>query len=417
MKAEKSRVKIYFYENGVDRMKQRLGIIDGIRGFSLIGILMANMLIFQYGIWGMDELEQFRLFAGDEAANIWLKVFVEGSFMPIFMFLFGYSMIKMKAKLDENGGKVKRHFTRRFFLLIGLGLLHSTFVWEGDILFSYGCLGLLMMVFLKRQKKTILIWAVTLLVLTSLIGLGNAIEETPEDIQRMETFVKKASLIYKDGSYTEIKEFRNSGEDPLGLPIGAYLFIMLLTPFLMCPLFLFGMYAAKVDCFTEPKMERGLYVRYASILVPSGLLLKSSPYLFPNTLWAGVAEFLGAPLLAIGYIFAFALLYANGVNPVFLKLFENVGRLSMSNYLLQSVICTSIFYGYGLGLFGQIGVINGILLAIVIYGLQVIYSHYYLKVWKVGPFEKLMRVGTYLRWSGSVKKPARVDIIQIEKQA
>ncbi|USK55933.1 DUF418 domain-containing protein [Cytobacillus solani] len=398
-------------------MKQRLGIIDGIRGFSLIGILMANMLIFQYGIWGMNELEHFKLFVGDEAANIWVKVFVEGSFMPIFMFLFGYSMIKMKEKLEENGGKVKRHFARRFFLLIVLGLLHSTFVWEGDILFSYGCLGLLMMIFLNRKKKTIFIWAVTLLILTSFIGFGNMME-TPEEAESINSYVQKANLIYADGSYSEIKDFRNSGEDPLGLPPGAYLFIILLTPFMLCPLFLLGMYAAKMRWFTQPKEERKLYVRWASILVPIGLLLKSIPYLLPNTVWAGVAEILGAPLLAIGYIFAFALLYAKGVNPVFLKLFENVGRLSMTNYLLQSIICTTIFYGYGFGLFGQIGVINGILLAIAIYGIQVITSHFYLKVWKVGPFEKLMRIGTYLKWSGNTKKKAKPvpDYPQVKEQ-
>ncbi|WP_231690190.1 DUF418 domain-containing protein [Cytobacillus solani] len=398
-------------------MKQRLGIIDGIRGFSLIGILMANMLIFQYGIWGMNELEHFKLFVGDEAANIWVKVFVEGSFMPIFMFLFGYSMIKMKEKLEENGGKVKRHFARRFFLLIVLGLLHSTFVWEGDILFSYGCLGLLMMIFLNRKKKTIFIWAVTLLILTSFIGFGNMME-TPEEAESINSYVQKANLIYADGSYSEIKDFRNSGEDPLGLPPGAYFFIILLTPFMLCPLFLLGMYAAKMRWFTQPKEERKLYVCWASILVPIGLLLKSIPYLLPNTVWAGVAEILGAPLLAIGYIFAFALLYAKGVNPVFLKLFENVGRLSMTNYLLQSIICTTIFYGYGFGLFGQIGVINGILLAIAIYGIQVITSHFYLKVWKVGPFEKLMRIGTYLKWSGNTKKKAKPvpDYPQVKEQ-
>ncbi|KOP70954.1 hypothetical protein AN957_05365 [Cytobacillus solani] len=402
---------------GEGKMKQRLGIIDGIRGFSLIGILMANMLIFQYGIWGMNELEHFKLFVGDEAANIWVKVFVEGSFMPIFMFLFGYSMIKMKEKLEENGGKVKRHFARRFFLLIVLGLLHSTFVWEGDILFSYGCLGLLMMIFLNRKKKTIFIWAVTLLILTSFIGFGNMME-TPEEAESINSYVQKANLIYADGSYSEIKDFRNSGEDPLGLPPGAYFFIILLTPFMLCPLFLLGMYAAKMRWFTQPKEERKLYVCWASILVPIGLLLKSIPYLLPNTVWAGVAEILGAPLLAIGYIFAFALLYAKGVNPVFLKLFENVGRLSMTNYLLQSIICTTIFYGYGFGLFGQIGVINGILLAIAIYGIQVITSHFYLKVWKVGPFEKLMRIGTYLKWSGNTKKKAKPvpDYPQVKEQ-
>lgn len=391
-------------------MKQRLGIIDGIRGFSLIGILMANMLIFQYGIWGMDELEHFKIFAGDTEANIWLKVFVEGSFMPIFMFLFGYSMIKMKEKLEMNGGKVKRHFVRRFILLIVLGLLHSTFVWEGDILFSYGCLGLLMMIFMNRKKKTIFIWAVILLVLTSFIGFGN-VTETAEEVERMDSYVQKANHIYADGSYSEIKDFRNSGEDPLGLPPGAYLFIMLLAPFMLCPLFLLGMYAAKKEWFTKPKDEQKLYVVCSSILVPIGLLLKSIPYLFPSTPWAGVTEFLGAPLLAIGYIFAFALLYSKGVNPFFLRLFENVGRLSMSNYLLQSIICTTIFYGYGLGLFGQIGVLNGILLAIVIYGIQVFFSHMYLKVWKVGPFEKVMRIGTYLKWSGNTKKKVSSGIV------
>ncbi|WP_102273139.1 DUF418 domain-containing protein [Cytobacillus massiliigabonensis] len=398
-------------------MKQRLAMIDGIRGFSLIGILMANMLIFQYGIWGMDELQHFKLFTGDEAANIWLKVFVEGSFMPIFMFLFGYSMIKMKEKLEENGGKVKRHFARRFFLLIVLGLLHSTFVWEGDILFSYGCLGLIMMIFLNRKPKTIFIWAVILLILSSLIGLGNMME-TPEEAERIDSYVQKANLIYADGSYSEIKDFRNSGEDPLGLPPEAYLLVILITPFMMCPLFLLGMYTAKIRLFTQPSEERKLYVRWASILIPIGLLLKSIPYLLPNTAWVGMAEMLGAPLLAIGYIFAFSMFYAKGVNPVFLKLFENVGRLSMTNYLLQSIICTTIFYGYGIGLFGQIGVFNGILLAISIYGLQVLSSHLYLKVWKVGPFEKLMRIGTYLKWSGNTKKKAEPipDYSQVKEQ-
>lgn len=399
-------------------MKQRLGIIDGIRGFSLMGILMANMLIFQYGIWGMEELEHFNLFVGDMAANTWLQVFVEGSFMPIFMFLFGYSMIKMKEKLELSGGKVKRHFARRFILLIIVGLLHSTFVWEGDILFAYGCLGLLMMIFLNRKKKTILIWSIALLILTSFLGYG-VLTETPEEAKRMDAYVQKASLIYGDGSYAEIIDFRNSGEDPLGLPPGAYIFIMLITPLMFCPLFLLGMFAAKKHWFTKPKEERRLYVKFASFLIPIGLALKSFPHLLPESPWAGVAEFLGAPLLAIGYIFAFALLYANGVNAAFLRLFENVGRLSMTNYLLQSFICTLIFYGYGFGLFGQIGVLNGILLTIVIYGLQVTFSHFYLKVWSVGPFEKLMRIGTYLRWNGKARNPG-VGIgsnASMEKQA
>lgn len=135
-------------------MTQRVNMIDGMRGFSLLGILMANMLIFQYGIFGKDEIEHFQLSAADEAAYIWIKVFVEHSFIPIFIFLFGYSMIKLKEKLERNGQKVKSHFVRRFLLLIVFGLLHSFFVWEGDILLAYGLIGLLMLLFLNRKKNT-----------------------------------------------------------------------------------------------------------------------------------------------------------------------------------------------------------------------------------------------------------------------
>jgi uncharacterized protein len=400
-------------------MKQRVNTIDGIRGFSLIGILMANMLIFQYGIWGKDELDHFPLYLGDTVANMWLNIFVESSFMPIFMFLFGYSMIKLKEKLELHGGKAKRIFARRFLLLIIFGILHSTFMWEGDILLAYGCLGLLMMIFLNRKKKTIFSWAIVLFVLTTLLGYGE-LEETTEQMNRMDTYIQKANVIYANGDYTEIKEFRNSGEDPLGLPGYMYIIIIMLMPFMLCPLFLLGMYAAKSGWFTQPKLERRLYLRCFAILVPSGLLLKSFPYMLPNSPWTGVAEFSGGPLLAIGYIFAFALLYSNEVNPAFLTLFENVGRLSMSNYLLQSIICTTIFYGYGFGLFGEIGIINGILLSIVIYGLQVILSHWYVQIWKVGPFEKMMRIVTYLSLNGYAKKKTnpkkKVGQIKVKEQ-
>lgn len=383
-------------------MKERVKVIDGMRGFSLIGILMANMLIFQYGMWGKDELQHFQLFTGDEVANTWLRIFVEGSFMPIFMFLFGYSLIKFKEKLESSGGKGKRHIVRRSFLLLALGLMHSIFIWEGDILFTYGFLGLIMMIFLNRKKKTMLIWASVLFVLTSFLGLGT-MEATKEEDIRLDAYVEKASEIYATGNYTEIKEFRNSAEDPLGLPPAAYFFLFLLSPFILCPIFLLGMYAAKSDWFTQPKQERRRYLVGSVVIVPAGLFLKTVAYAFPDSAWSGVAGMLGAPLLALGYIFAFALLYTMEFNPL-LALFEKVGRLSLSNYLLQSIICTTIFYGYGFGLFGKIGVLNGILLAIVIYSLQVAISHWYLSHWKVGPVERLMRIGTYWQWR-KARKP------------
>ncbi|WP_077620729.1 DUF418 domain-containing protein [Bacillus sinesaloumensis] len=379
-------------------MKKRVRLIDGLRGFSLIGILIANMLIFQFGMFGKDQMETYKALATDQASYIWIKVFIEGSFMPIFMFLFGYSMIKLSDKLQRSGKKVKRHLVRRFIILITFGLLHSFFVWEGDILFSYGLIGLFMIVFVKRKKKTILIWTISLFALFTSLGVIGATEEV-EEPPNLHSYIQKEYDAYSNGGYWEAYDFRNSGEDPYGYPGYVYLIMLILMPLMVCPMFLFGMYTAKSGWFTHPSEEKGRYLTFVWIFLPIGLVLKTLPYLFPAYSWTESIYTIGAPLLSIGYIFLFAYFYTKEAFTL-LTLFENVGRLSMTNYLTQSVICTIIFYGYGFGLFGELGVLNGILLGIVIYLAQILSSHYYLKIWKVGPFEKIMRVGTYLKWTG-----------------
>lgn len=390
-------------------MKKRVRLIDGLRGFSLIGILIANLLIFQYGMFGKDQMENYQTLATDQSSYIWIKIFIEGSFMPIFLFLFGYSMVKLSEKLEGNGKKVKRHLVRRFILLITLGLLHSIFVWEGDILFSYGLIGLLMIVFVKRKKKTILIWTVTLFSLTTLIGVIGA-NEKMEEPKNLTSYIQKEYDAYSNGDYWEALEFRNSGEDPYGYPGYVYIIMLILMPLVICPIFLLGMYAAKSGWFIFPEKEKRKYSWLAWLFLPMGLGLKSLPYLFPEHIWTESIYTIGAPLLSVGYIFLFAYFYTKGES-VILTLLENVGRLSMTNYLAQSIICTLIFYGYGLGLFGKMGVLNGILLAIVIYLFLVILSHFYLKIWKMGPFEKIMRIGTYMTWLGIPKsKKAKIRL-------
>ncbi len=386
-------------------MKKRVKLIDGLRGFSLIGIIIANMLIFQYGMFGKDQLANYRLLSTDEGAYIWIKIFVESSFMPIFMFLFGFSMIKLTEKLESNGKKIKRHLLRRFILLMTFGVLHSIYVWEGDILFTYGLIGLLMIVFVNRKKKTILIWTVTFFSLTTLLGLAGANEkwEQPENLN---SYIQKEYNAYSNGGYWEVYEFRNSGEDPFGYPDYVYLLMLLLMPLLTSPMFLFGMYAARSGWFSNPEDEKRKYIWFIWLFVPTGLVSKSLHYLFPERIWTESIYTIGGPILSVGYIFLFSYFYTKG-DSVIQTLFENVGRLSMTNYFCQSIICTLIFYEYGLGLFGEIGVLNGIFLGILIYLIQIISSHYYLKIWKTGPFEKIMRIGTYMTWRGIPKSWVR----------
>ncbi|WP_212932036.1 DUF418 domain-containing protein [Brevibacillus halotolerans] len=381
--------------------RQRITVVDGIRGVSLLGILMANMLIFQYGLWGKDQLHLFSPSLLDISTYSFLKLMVEGSFMPIFTFLFGFSMVKLKESLERRDCKYKRYFIRRFLFLILIGVLHSTYLWEGDILFFYGMSGLALLLFVNRTKKTLLIWGSILLLLPALLVIGSGENVTdakmfPSD--KLEQYVKQTQIINSSGTYTEIKAYRNASHD-LGISDEEIVAIMLIAPVLTTPMFLLGMYAAKAGWFVNSNEKRSFYVKRALFFLPAGLLLKSLPSVCSGS-WSGIGDLLGPSFLSFGYIFLIALLLSILSQTRWFTYFECVGKLSMTNYVMQTVICTTIFYGYGLGLFGKIGILSGILLSLLIFSLQVVASFWYLRFFTCGPIERLLRMWTYFSWSG-----------------
>ncbi|MCR2804127.1 DUF418 domain-containing protein [Paenibacillus soyae] len=397
----------------MDRRKERQTIVDEIRGASLFGILMANMLIFQFGMWGKDELELFGLSDTEAWAHTMVKIVIEGSFMPIFAFLFGYGMYKlMEGQLARNG-TYKWVLIRRFAMLIGLGTLHSLFIWEGDILMVYGLMGLLLIVFLKRKAKTVLVWGVVLLSLFGLTGLGVSgmnLEQEVMDKERTREYVLESTEIYQTGSYPDIFQFRLEDAGPIDEAPIVMIAAIVLAPILIAPMFLFGIYAAKKEWFHRPEQKRSFYRKWALLLASAGLLLKTLPYVAPDFILSGIGETAAAPLLAIGYIMGFAWLFSLGSAGVLRQGFEAVGRLSLTNYLLQSIVCTTLFYGYGFGWYGKLGVLAGIVIALTLYALQLLGSFWYVKRFRIGPVERLLRVWTYWSWRGRPKTIVREQI-------
>lgn len=114
-----------------------------------------------------------------------------------------------------------------------------------------------------------------------------------------------------------------------------------------------------------------------ALLVPIGLLCKSLSLIENN--FSVMLSMGGAQLLSLGYVCLAALLYKFWHTSIISQAFECVGKLSLTNYLMQSIICTTVFYGYGLGLFGKIGVFNGILFGLIVYSFQCVMSFLYLK--------------------------------------
>src|SRR5699024_9684676 len=390
-------------KNNFISQKNRVHAIDGLRGFSLFGILIANLLIFQYGLFGKDYIEIFELNLLDQSVYAFTKIAFEASFMPIFTFLFGYSFMIMRDNLAKNELRIKWHLFRRSVILIGFGMLHATYLWEGDILFVYGLMGICLLVFVNRHPKTILIWTCLLFGLIGTINLPFFEEGDLFDSHTVETYINETTDVYENVTYAAIQDYRNNADDPVTdflSKSNAGIAAIFMMPLLIAPMFLLGMYAAKEEWLQRPKETERTYKIGASICLLLGVLLKTYGYFSKIE---GLFH-IGGMVLSLGYICLSGVLYANIRHSVLLRSFESVGKLSLTNYIVQSIICTTIFYGYGLGLFSKLGMINAFLLGIVIFCIQTLMSHYYVKTFRYGPLEKLLRIGTYLSVNGKTKR-------------
>ncbi len=380
----------------------RLLLIDAMRGFSLLGIILANMLIFQYGSWGLIDIQAASFSSLDHITNGLLEVLVVGSFMPIFALLFGFGMVKMKESLERRQLSPYTHLGRRFALLMLIGMIHAFFIWEGDILTYYGAFGFALLLYLRCRPGTLLVWTSLGFGILLLIGLVSLFVSDSGSEAADHSYLLNMLSVYSEGSYLDILLHRNT-ETPFGSFAFSFVLMFLLlltTSMLYIPLFWLGMYMAKQGVFEQASAKKSLYLRATLLFVPLGLVLKLTPLIITVLDWETLAVLFGGPVLAVGYVFAFAWIYVTVGERRWMHNFEAVGKLSLTNYLLQSVIATTLFYGYGFGWFGQLGVAMGTIIALGIYMLQWLLSPIYLRHYRYGPVEKLLRMWTNLSVSG-----------------
>ncbi|WP_424925180.1 DUF418 domain-containing protein [Bacillus safensis] len=372
--------------------ESRVEFIDSLRGFSLLGILIVNMLNFQYD-YDFEKMFDSN-FWGQEFGVYVTEILFQGSFYPIFSFLFGYSFIKLIESTKAKGLNTNAIVVRRGFGLIVLGMLHYIFIWNGDILLYYGACTFFLMMFLRSRIKTMLIWsgvlgALSLVVVPYVMKLVYGTDELLTDV-------------YAKGDYGDILLSRITVEDDMMIvtiilaivsitlmPILGFLFGTISVG----PFALLGMAIGKKGHLTEE--DRGMAYRKGWVwMIVIGLALKCATFI--DAPWSELVITLGAYVLTIGYIQAFIVFYYSKAAQGLKRLLAGLGRLSLSNYLAQSIICTTIFYSYGLGLFGQLGSMFGLLLAVGLYTAQLFISYLYLKKWRRGPVEWLM--GKWVYW-------------------
>ncbi|QDI92705.1 DUF418 domain-containing protein [Salicibibacter halophilus] len=392
---------------------ERIHTLDIIRGIAVFGILIANMYAFK--TLAFTDVRPF-IEGGtvpDGAlspfADVFNTIFVEGKFYPMFSLLFGLGFYIFYTRLIEKGYNADRVFARRLIFLLVIGLVHLVFLWSGDILHTYALAGFLLLLFIHRQSKTIMVWIVSLLGVTSIfmfflmsvtgVGLQLKMESGTGSLDTFENSVDSGEAVMANGSYGDILQYRFLNEV---IPI---LMQSIFIAIAVLPLFLIGLYMGKKGMFhdveSNVKKWRKLCVHSfwsGGLLTALMAVLHYDVLPLPSYFTFGMAEgvnFAAGPLLMLFYVSAFVLLLRLKVWKKLLMPFAAVGRMALTNYLLQSLIAVFVFYGFGLGLFGQISSGVGLVIAVVIFTAQLIVSNLYLQTFKQGPMEALWRKWTY----------------------
>jgi len=395
--------------------RQRIATIDILRGFALLGILLVNMQLFNSSFVAMIAGLHAPATMLDQWAR-WLVVFLaEGKFYSIFACLFGLGLALQYQRAEALGTRFGPYWLRRMAVLLVIGLVHAYLIWTGDILILYSLLGALLLLWRKAQPRTLLIWALILLLIPLLINaalwalvtlgaqsMGQAAmsEILNQQMAEFRRLTAESDLIYATGDYAAITWLRANEMNIV------YTTLPFMAPNVFA-MMLLGLYAGKRRIFEDIPAHlpfiRKLWVWGLVIGVIGNFLYvyfgeqsaRTTPS--PELLLSLTGQTFGAPALAIFYMTSLVLLAQSDVWRRRLAPLSYVGRMALTNYLLQSIICTLIFYGYGLGMYGKMGAAGTVVLSLVIYAVQVVFSNWWLRRFQFGPMEWLWRTLTYGR--------------------
>lgn len=380
-------------------LNNRIEALDLLRGFALLGILLANMLVFHTPYFYIEPYSYFSA-SGDLGAFKWLTIFVQGSFYPIFAFLFGYGLNMQYEKALERNEPFVKMMSKRLSILLVFGLIHALFIWSGDVLFSYATLGFSLLILIRIPAKWLTILAAVLYIipgillylLTKLVVVMEP-ESFAGNLANLPQ-IEKALEVFANGSFGEIFSFRALEWLVYGLS-STFLGI-----FIVLPIILFGSAMSKWKVIERAHALKGKLVIVGIIATALGLWIKALPFIkSPTYDYFQLQATFGGVFLAAGYASIFLLLTTSVKFRSFFSPLGKAGRMSLTTYLMQSIIATFIFYGYGLGLYGKVSLWTGTLMAFGIFVLQVIFAEIWLAKFKMGPIEKLWRIGTYGRKS------------------
>ena len=350
--------------------KRRITALDSLRGFALLGVLVVNVY----------QAYSTVLSPADAQVVKYIRVLGEGTFYPIFSLLFGLGFALQLAK----GEAALPVFRRRLGFLLLFGLIHGVFIWDGDILASYAVVGFLLPLIYRWSRWQLVILAVIGWVSAFLL-LSPFIDDAFDQLDHTE--------LYATGTYWAATRLRaiDFGINFIG---GLLLFSGLLVA-----LFLLGYMVGRrgvADAMGNRRWLWGVLLVSSSVALPLLFAYNQDIGLgIPQAWWFVIEYLVASPFLGFAYLAGLSLFMLIPLGAAVMSPFSYVGRMALSNYLGQSVVCTLIFYGYGLGLLGELGAQTTLFISLTLFAGQMVFSYLWLRMFRYGPMEWLWRSLTY----------------------
>ncbi|MCI0627101.1 MAG: DUF418 domain-containing protein [Acidobacteria bacterium] len=421
--------------SGATEPSRRVVALDILRGVALFGVLVVNF--YSPSLGGITAAPNQRL---DQAVYWFVQTFFHGKFYLLFSLLFGLGVAIQVERTKALGRSFVPLYLRRLLILFCLGGVHSWLLWDGDILQTYAITGLLLLGLRRLSDGALRHLVVCLLFLSVFYSpLSGALPEIQALISGRVTPPAEATTVaptaldvrqpapYATGSYADLLRFRIA-ECVRANSSWRLVIISWLDRWDICFVFVFGFYLGRRSCWRDRKRyEPTLYraLQWGLVVGCVGMLWRPFWHQVERAVswdaaWVTVSfhHLTGTTVTTVvnrAFAVALTLLYGSGLWLLLgserwlsrLRPIAAVGRLSLSNYLLISVLGTTLFYGYGLGLHGRLHSTAGLGMAILVYGVLVFCSNAWVRRFQHGAVEWFWKSLTYMRF-----QPMRIMAVE-----
>ena len=394
----------------------RITSLDVLRGFALLGILMVNIQSF-----GLIDAKYLNPTAMGELQGMsywswWITfVFFDSKFMAIFSLLFGASIVLMWQRNSQADRKSAWLHYRRMFWLLLFGLTHAHLLWYGDILFLYSICGMTVYWLCGLKPRWLIPLGLSFVAVASgisiLIGFSLPYWDEPQMTEMIASWsptlnqVEENLAIYR-GNWLEQLTHRSLNA------LFMETFLLIIWGFWRAGgLMLIGMGFFKLGIFNAKRSSRfyligamfGLLFGLGIIITGIGKL-ETANWSFEYSYFFGTQfNYWGSLFICFAYVCIVTLFCRNGWLKWLQKSLAATGQLALTNYLLQTMVCTTLFYGHGFGWYGYLSRSQLVGFVLVFWVLQMIGAPLWLKKFRFGPFEWLWRSLSYWRLQPMLK--------------